>query len=109
MPGADTMAETRNRRQHGADKDEAGPTDIYLTIGREELIIHRRYETISIINDVCIALFFLVGSIFFFYKSLNYAGIWLFTIGSAQFLVRPMIRLARNLHLKRLPGSTWQM
>lgn len=109
MSNADTMTDTRNRRPPPGDKDQIGPTDLYLTIGREELIIHRRYETISIINDVCIALFFLVGSIFFFYKSLNYAGIWLFTIGSAQFLVRPMIRLARNFHLKRLPGTTWQM
>ncbi|MFC3282130.1 YrhK family protein [Litchfieldella rifensis] len=36
-----------------------------LHVGREELIIRRRYETLSIINDFLIAIWFLVGSILF--------------------------------------------
>lgn len=81
----------------------------WIRIGREELVIHRRYEFLSIVNDVMMALWFLVGSVMFFYPSWTYAATWCFTIGSAQFLIRPMIRLARSLHLKRVPASAWDM
>ena len=74
-----------------------------LTLGREELIIRRRYETLSIFNDVLIALWFLVGSILFLYPSQERLAIWMFILGSVQFLVRPAIRLVRHLHLQRIP------
>lgn len=83
--------------------------DAWIRVGREELIIHRRYEFLSIVNDVLMALWFLIGSIMFFFQPWVYAATWCFTIGSAQFLIRPMIRLARSLHLKRLPTSAWDM
>ncbi|MFC3282129.1 YrhK family protein [Litchfieldella rifensis] len=35
-------------------------------------------------------------------------GIWLFIIGSFQFLIRPTIRLTSHVHLKRLPASHWE-
>ncbi|WP_192035334.1 YrhK family protein [Halomonas sp. YLGW01] len=76
---------------------------LILRLGHEELIIRRRYEALSIFNDVLIALWFLAGSILFLYPSQEHLAVWLFIIGSAQFLVRPAIRLARHLHLKRLP------
>lgn len=84
-------------------------TDAWIRIGHEELVIHRRYEFLSILNDVMMALWFLIGSIMFFYPSWVYAATWCFTIGSAQFLIRPMIRLSRSLHLKRVPASAYDM
>lgn len=83
--------------------------DAYIKFGREELVIHRRYQLISIINDVLMALWFLIGSVMFFYPSLTYTATWFFTIGSAQFLARPLIRLVRSFHLKRMPESSWDM
>lgn len=78
-------------------------------VGRDELIIRQRYEVISIVNDILIGTWFLIGSIFFFSDSLTYTGTWLFVLGSAQMLVRPTIRLTRRVHLHRLhpgiPGS----
>lgn len=50
-------------------------------IGHDELVIRQRYEVISIINDLLI-------------------GIW-FVIGSVELLIRPTIRLVRRLHLQR--------
>lgn len=79
-----------------------------LHFGREELIIRRRYETLSIINDFLIAIWFLVGSILFLYPSMEKTAIWLFIIGSFQFLIRPTIRLTSHVHLKRLPASHWE-
>lgn len=86
------------------------PTDNPLTLklGGEELVIRRRYEMLSIINDFFIALWFLGGSILFLYPSLEKAAIWLFIIGSFQFLVRPTIRLVSHMHVKRIPASNWE-
>lgn len=75
---------------------------ISLRIGREELVIRGRYETLSIANDVLIGVVFLIGSIFFFSEPLTVYGTWLFVIGSLLMLIRPSIRLARRVHLQRL-------
>jgi hypothetical protein len=79
-----------------------------LTLGHEQLVIRRRYEVASIINDFFIAIWFLAGSIIFLYPSLEKIAAWLFIIGSVQFLARPTIRLIAHLHLRRVPKSHWQ-
>lgn len=73
-----------------------------LRIGHEELVIRRRYETASIVNDILIALWFTVGSVLFFSESLTTPGTWCFLFGSVELLIRPVIRLGRHLHLQRL-------
>lgn len=80
---------------------------ITLTLGHEQLVISRRYEVISILNDFTMGIWFLIGSIFFFYPNDVTTATWLFTIGSAQLLIRPIIRLSRHLHLRSLPSSSW--
>ncbi|MFP1681745.1 YrhK family protein [Alloalcanivorax sp. C16-1] len=79
-----------------------------LHLGHEELVIRRRYETLSIINDFLIAIWFLVGSVLFLYPSLAEPAAWLFIIGSFQFLIRPTLRLISQLHLQRMPESNWE-
>ena len=74
---------------------------LVLHIGHKELDVRQRYETLSIINDALIGVWFLIGSILFFFDSTVTAGTWLFVIGSAQLLIRPSIRLKRRLHLQR--------
>lgn len=71
-------------------------------VGHHELVIRRRYEVASIVNDLMIGVWFAVGSVLFFYQDTTDAGIWLFLIGSVQLLIRPVIRLTRNLHLQRI-------
>lgn len=91
------MSVMRNRSHPGKRHD------LTLTLDHHALVIHRRYEVVGIINDVLIALWFLAGSICFFYSSLMSLGTWLFVIGSAQMLIRPLIRLSHHLHLKKMP------
>ncbi|EMP56538.1 hypothetical protein MSNKSG1_04366 [Marinobacter santoriniensis NKSG1] len=79
-----------------------------LKLGREELIIRRRYEVLSIINDFFIAIWFLIGSILFLFPEYETAAVWLFIIGSFQFLIRPTIRLISHIHIKRIPSSNWE-
>jgi hypothetical protein len=80
-----------------------------LNIGDEQLIISRRYQAISIANDILIGVWFLTGSVLFFYPELENAGTWLFVAGSAQLLIRPVIRLSHLVHMRRQPGSSWDL
>jgi YrhK-like protein len=80
-----------------------GPLTIH--IGRDELIIRKRYEVASIGNDILIALWFIVGSILFFSDATTIAGTWCFLAGSIELLVRPLLRLSRRVHLTRIAGS----
>lgn len=79
-----------------------------ITIGHEQLIIRHRYELASIFNDFLIAIWFLLGSVFFLYPSMQKPAIYLFILGSFQFLLRPSIRIASHFHLQRLPESNWE-
>lgn len=81
---------------------------ITFNVGHEQLVIRRRYEVISILNDLLIAVWFLVGSVLFLYPSLESSAIWMFIIGSFQFLVRPTLRLLAHFHIRRVPESRWQ-
>ena len=77
-----------------------------IRIGREELVIRQRYELLSIANDLLIALWFVAGSILFFWDATTTAATWMFLLGSLEFLARPAIRLARRVHLRRLRGAS---
>lgn len=87
--------------------DSSMDNPLTLRLGDEELVIRRRYEALSIANDFLIALWFLVGSVLFLYPSLEKTAVWMFIIGSFQFLIRPTIRLISHIHLQRVPASQW--
>lgn len=73
-----------------------------FTIGREELVVRQRYEVLSIVNDILVALWFVIGSVLFFWESTTTTATWFFLVGSLQFLARPVIRLSRRVHLQRI-------
>lgn len=83
-------------------KNAPDSTPLVIHVGREELVIKRRYEVASIANDALIALWFVTGSIMFFSERWTTAGTWCFLAGSIELLVRPAIRLTRHLHLQRV-------
>ncbi|RII92287.1 YrhK family protein [Clavibacter californiensis] len=91
-------------------EDPDDSRSLSFTIGHEELVIRRKYEVASIVNDIMVAAWFVVGSVLFFSESTTTAGTWLFLIGSVQLMIRPLIRLRRRVHLTRLgspaPGDT---
>ncbi|PRY64211.1 YrhK-like protein [Vreelandella songnenensis] len=80
--------------------------DWTFTFGHEELVIHRRYEVLSILNDFLIGIWFSVGSVCFFFEGTpKTVGVCLFVLGSIQLLIRPTIRLHRYIRFKHLPGT----
>ncbi len=82
--------------------DSTASTPWMLRLGQHELLIRQRYEVLSIINDVLIAAWFIVGSILFFSPSTTTLGTWMFLLGSIELVIRPAIRLTRQVHLVRL-------
>ncbi|WP_428836068.1 YrhK family protein [Streptomyces albus] len=83
------------------------PTGRSLTlhIGHEELVVRRRYEAASVVNDALIAAWFLVGSVMFLSPDWTRTGTWFFILGSIELMIRPVIRLSRQLHLTRIRGG----
>ncbi len=88
-----------------AQDTDTGDAETTLHLGNEEVVIRRRYEALSIANDILIGLWFTVGSILFFFESTTTTGTWFFVIGSVELLIRPMIRMTRIVHLGRRPGG----
>ncbi len=79
--------------------------NLRIPVGDEHvLVLHRRYEMLSILNDIMVALWFLIGSLLFFSESTQTAGTVLFVLGSVELLIRPVIRLVRNAHMRRAGG-----
>ncbi|MVA96724.1 hypothetical protein GN330_05615 [Nitratireductor sp. CAU 1489] len=64
--------------------------------------IYAAYELGYTLVDFSAALLFLVGSVLFFYPSVETTAIWFFVIGSAAFGLKPTIRLIRELHYVRI-------
>ncbi|WP_308115493.1 MULTISPECIES: YrhK family protein [unclassified Rhodococcus (in: high G+C Gram-positive bacteria)] len=85
--------------------DTSGKT-LTLTIGHDELIVRQRWEVVSIVNDIAIAVWFIAGSVLFFSESTTELGTVLFLVGSIELLVRPVIRLVRRVHIRRVRGGS---
>ncbi len=64
--------------------------------------LYARYELAHTVVDFLAAVFFLVGSVLFFWNELETSAIWCFVLGSLLFCVKPTLRLAREIHLWRV-------
>lgn len=72
-----------------------------LDIGQEHIVIQRRYEALGAFNDLFIAIWFLIGSVFFLNDALIESGTWLFIVGSAQLIIKPLIKLLSLIHVNK--------
>lgn len=73
-----------------------------IDIGQRHVVIQRRYEALGALNDLFIAIWFLIGSFFFLTDSLIESGTWLFIVGSAQLIIKPLIKLTGLVHVGRV-------
>ncbi|MGO1298713.1 MAG: YrhK family protein [Vibrio sp.] len=81
-----------------------------VDLGREHIIIQQRYEALSALNDLLIAIWFLIGSFFFLNSELVDSGTWLFIVGSAQLIIKPLLKLSGLVHVARVrkKAPKWQ-
>jgi hypothetical protein len=82
--------------------NEHNNQSLELDLGREHIIIQRRYEAAGALNDLLIAIWFLVGSFLFLSNSLEERGTWLFIVGSVQLLIKPLLKLASLIHVRHV-------
>ncbi len=75
--------------------------ELDVDLGKQHIVIQRRYEALGAFNDLLIAVWFLVGSFFFLNDSLVESGTWLFIVGSAQLIIKPLIKLTSLIHVGR--------
>ncbi|MCB1741789.1 MAG: YrhK family protein [Gammaproteobacteria bacterium] len=75
---------------------------VTVELGQEHLTITHRYEALGALNDLFIAVWFLIGSFMFLNKTLVDSGTWLFIIGSAQLMCKPTIKLIGLIHVRRV-------
>lgn len=79
-----------------------------VDIGKDHIVIQRRYDALGAVNDLLIAIWFLIGSSFFLKESLTTDGTWLFILGSAQLLIKPLIKLISLIHVGRVYNRSKQ-
>jgi len=72
-----------------------------LDIGQRHIVIQRRYEALGALNDLFIAIWFLIGSFFFLNDALVESGTWLFIVGSAQLIIKPLLKLLSLIHVSK--------
>jgi hypothetical protein len=65
--------------------------------------LYRLYEIAYTAVDFLAGLMFVIGSVMFFYPAWQDTGTWLFLFGSILFVLRPTVRLMREMHFARLP------
>jgi hypothetical protein len=82
--------------------------DPKLTIdtGHHVLVLKNRYQVLARVNDLLTGLWFLAGSFLFLSDSTKLLGTIFFIVGSTELLIRPVIQIVRDVHLKRIdPGG----
>lgn len=85
-------------------KIQQGDEVINVDFDQRKVVIQQRYEWLNIINDLLLGVWFLLGSIFFFFEHWTYWGTWLFVVGSIQMMIHPCIQMANKLHMRRYGG-----
>lgn len=73
-----------------------------INLKNRHIAIQRRYDFLSTLNDLLIAVWFLIGSFFFLNDALVQSGTWLFIVGSAQLLIKPAIKMTSLIHVERV-------
>jgi hypothetical protein len=77
-----------------------------IDISHHVLVVQNRYQVLARVNDLLTGLWFLAGSILFLFDGGKLLGTIFFIIGSAELLIRPVIQIVRDVHLKRIdPGG----
>ncbi|PZD97390.1 hypothetical protein DNH61_03320 [Paenibacillus sambharensis] len=65
-----------------------------------QLIIHDRQVLVPILNDTMVSIWYIAGSICFFYPVSKDTGVLLFLLGSIQLFTRNLIRIMKSFQIK---------
>jgi len=96
------LFDVRVARHYSVDMNERHNQELDFGLGHRHVVIQRRYEALGAVNDLLIAIWFLIGSFFFLNQSLVESGTWLFIVGCTQLLIKPALKLSSLIHVKQV-------
>ncbi|ATH61192.1 MULTISPECIES: YrhK family protein [Staphylococcus] len=82
--------------------DENTKKELEFTFLGFDIKIDAFYKLLYQINDILLALCFIIGSFLFFSESTTFYGTVLFVIGSFELLIRPIITIIRDIHIYKV-------
>ena len=68
----------------------------------ESRLLYARFEVAYTLVEFLAAILFIIGSVMFFYETMQTAGTWMFLIGSFFFASKPTLRVIREIKLYRM-------
>ncbi|MBT2687745.1 YrhK family protein [Bacillus sp. ISL-47] len=76
--------------------------DVHIEIGKYQMIIERRYQVISFLNDLLLGVLYLIGSILFLTDVSQAVSISFFLAGSIMMIIRAGLNIMKDLHVRRI-------
>jgi hypothetical protein len=68
---------------------------------KKKMVIQNRYRILGYLNDSFLGILYLIGSILFLMDTERVIAITFFLAGSILMILRAVIHIARDIHLKR--------
>nr|WP_079528950.1 YrhK family protein [Halobacillus hunanensis] len=89
------------KEQTANAKTDSKQDYVDIKMGDHDLFVKKGYDGLYTLNDFLLGIWFLIGSVFFYFEHLKDWGVTLFVLGSLQMLIRPTIRLFHRFQLKK--------
>ncbi|KAF0820005.1 MULTISPECIES: YrhK family protein [unclassified Cytobacillus] len=79
--------------------------DVHIEIGGYKMVIEKRYQVVSFINDLLLGVLYLTGSILFLTDVSQTVSISFFLAGSIMMIIRAGLNILKDLHIKKITGK----
>ncbi|MBG9653933.1 YrhK family protein [Cytobacillus firmus] len=76
--------------------------DVHIEIGSYKMVIEKRYQAISFVNDMLLGILYLIGSILFLTDVSQTVSISFFLAGSIMMIIRAGLNLLKDLHINKI-------
>lgn len=84
------------------DNDE----DVYIQVGKYKMIVEKRYNVLSWLNDFFLGVLYFIGSILYLIDVDQRIAISFFLAGSILMIARAVLNILKDLHIRSIkPGS----
>ncbi|EWG11242.1 YrhK family protein [Cytobacillus firmus] len=76
--------------------------DVQIEIGSYKMVIEKRYQAVSFVNDMLLGVLYLIGSILFLIDVSQMVSISFFLAGSIMMIIRAGLNLLKDLHINKI-------
>lgn len=76
--------------------------DVHIEIGSYKMVIEKRYQAVSFVNDMLLGVLYLIGSILFLTDVSQTVSISFFLAGSILMIIRAGLNLLKDLHINKI-------